>query len=499
MKMLKACVEEMSVMPGTSANSVMSSLPVRPFEEGTNPQDCTGYPMPMFFEGNPKLELDFYLECDDDIFRGKANEVQVEIEMRNENDEKSTSTVTKSTILEQGQDFTIKTFKEAEAGKKEKEALIRNQNIKEKIVDSQQKKSLACTLIPSPPTSPPTSTSTSTKETQIRPKSRERKNTSMTSLQTQLSNLDRTKPVIILCHGMISWRNQWLIANICSQLSKSLSCHTLRFDFTGCGHSSGEWKYGDYELDHVDLRHVVDFVQRDLQCEVACIVGHSQGSAAVLRHAYEHTNSNANMRNNAYNQNLQASPPLYVNLAGRCFGANEVDYKKKFSKEQCQELETQGRFTIVRRGPNRKFDIAADAIVDRNRYDVTYYAKGINANANANAASNSNSTSTSTSSQSKTQVRVRVLTIHGDGDKTVPVENAYMFKQLLSPKECHEMCIVDEADHNFSGIHRIHEVVTSIAAFVKKHRRGGGGGSGSGSGMQTSAKVKVKAGLSIPW
>ena len=93
MEMLQACVKKMSVMPGTSANSVMSSsetimmpMPVRPFEEGTNPQDCTGYPMPMFFEGDPKLELDFYLECDDDNFRGKANEAQVEIEMRNEND-----------------------------------------------------------------------------------------------------------------------------------------------------------------------------------------------------------------------------------------------------------------------------------------------------------------------------------------------------------------------------------------------------------------------------
>eukprot|EP01083_Nonionella_stella_P028078 77323_1 len=369
MEMLKALkfaqsedVENMSVTPDVK----MMPMPVRPFEEGTNPQDCTGYPMPMFFEGKPQLELDFYLECDDDNFRGKTKEVQVETEMRNENDEKST--VTESTILEEGQDFTTKKSIEAEAGMEEKKALIRNQNIKEKTIHFQQKKSIACTLIPSPPTS--------TQETQIRPKSSEKKKSlkkpwtifgktkesqlqkvkststsmtmtmTMTSLQAQLSNLDRTKPVIILCHGMVSWRNQWLIANICSQLSKSLSCHTLRFDFTGCGHSSGEWKYGDYELDHVDLRHVVDFVQRDLQCEVACIVGHSQGSAAVLRHAYDNSNTNIY---NAYNQNLQASPPLYVNLSGRCFGANEVDYKKKFSKEQCQELETQGRFTIVRR------------------------------------------------------------------------------------------------------------------------------------------------------
>ena len=36
----------------------------------------------------------------------------------------------------------------------------------------------------------------------------------------------------------------------------------------------------NYELDYVDLHDVVNFVQQDLHCEVACIVGHSQGSAA---------------------------------------------------------------------------------------------------------------------------------------------------------------------------------------------------------------------------
>ena len=51
-----------------------------------------------------------------------------------------------------------------------------------------------------------------------------------------------------------------------------------------------------------------------------------------------------------------------------------------------------------------------------------------------------------------------------------------MFKQLLSPKECHDISIIAQGNHNFGGVHRIHEVVTSIAAFVKKHHSVVGGG-----------------------
>jgi hypothetical protein len=81
----------------------------------------------------------------------------------------------------------------------------------------------------------------------------------------QLSNniihiIDKTKPVIIICHGSFSWRNQMLISNLASKLSIALDVHTLRFDFTGNGHSSGEWKFGNLEQDYQDLCHIVDFV-----------------------------------------------------------------------------------------------------------------------------------------------------------------------------------------------------------------------------------------------
>lgn len=396
-------------------------MPVRPFEEGTDPRDCTGYPMPMFFEGKPNVEINFYLECcDDDVDVNNVDDVadEMKIPASIRNDDKSAG----------GIDFTTKGMEIEKM--EEHEALMQ----KRKKNYSKEIKSLACTLIPSE------STSTSKSSKRTRPKSAPDKKEgkwpwifgkstkpqagqkvndesgtlamTKTQLQSQLSQLDKTKPVIIVCHGMLSWRNQWLIANLSSQLSKSPSCncHTLRFDFTGCGHSSGEWNYADYELDYVDLKHIIKFIQMDLKCDVACIVGHSQASAAVLRHAYEYSSCSK----------ASPYPPLYVNLSGRCFTTNEVNYKTKFNPEQCHDLETKGRFTIVKRGPRRNFDITMDAIDHRNKYDVTHYAKGISA------------IHTNTSSPSSSQSKIRILTIHGDADETVPVENAYKFQQLLS-------------------------------------------------------------------
>ena len=100
-----------------------------------------------------------------------------------------------------------------------------------------------------------------------------------------LTQIDTTKHVFIICHGFLSWRNQMVLANLAVNLSNELSCHTLRFDFSGNGHSSGKWSFGSYEQDYEDLCVVYDFVKDVMRCNVHCIIGHSQGSAAILKHA----------------------------------------------------------------------------------------------------------------------------------------------------------------------------------------------------------------------
>mmetsp|Transcript_24714 Transcript_24714/g.35372 ORF Transcript_24714/g.35372 Transcript_24714/m.35372 type:complete len:183 (-) Transcript_24714:48-596(-) len=56
---------------------------------------------------------------------------------------------------------------------------------------------------------------------------------------SQLDTIFDTKPVIIICHGAMSWRNQVLLINLSSELLTCLDAHILRFDFTGNGHSKG--------------------------------------------------------------------------------------------------------------------------------------------------------------------------------------------------------------------------------------------------------------------
>jgi pimeloyl-ACP methyl ester carboxylesterase len=254
-------------------------------------------------------------------------------------------------------------------------------------------------------------------------------------LPTQISNLDTSKPVIIICHGYQSWRNQMLLANLAARLSNDLSWHTLRFDFSGCGHSSGRWKYADYNGDYSDLSRVVRFVEGDqnqglgLGCKVLCVIGHSQGSAAMVK--LRHSDSDRVER-------------LYVNLAGRFTVPNDFVPESIFTEEQCKKLKDVGEFELLRRGDrgDRLLTVTLDAVRSRNAYDIS-------AAASATELEN-----------------IHMLTIHGDADKHVPVENAFKFHEVIPN---HSLHIIKGADHNFNGLKFMDDLVSVISFFLRKH------------------------------
>ena len=266
-------------------------------------------------------------------------------------------------------------------------------------------------------------------------------------LQRQLSEIDRTKPVIILCHGYLSWRNQMLIANLAARLSSELSCHTLRFDFSGCGHSSGVWRYADYEGDCRDLERVVRFVEgggndgnehgygvgSGLNCRVACVLGHSQASTGVMQFRELDWNRTGKKR-------------LYVNLAGRFTVSGDFMPERTFTEEQCKLLKDVGKFQVVRRGEtgDRMLEVTLDACQARNAYDLSaaVNAKGLE--------------------------HIKMLTIHGDADQYVPVENAYKFDEVIPH---HTLCIINGADHNFNGLRYMDDLVAAISSFVRTNAK----------------------------
>ena len=238
------------------------------------------------------------------------------------------------------------------------------------------------------------------------------------------------RPVIIVCHGFLSWRNQMLISHVAAGLAQKLNCHALRFDFRGNGHSGGRWCSAGFGEELCDLRTVVDYVRNELGCKVICIAGHSKGSAAVLRYALEQQES----KNHDDGQNTFV--PCFVNLSGRFVTPGEFDIKTRFSKEQCDELAKEGKFTMKTFGGK----------------EVVVTQEDIDERSNASSAFVSEIRTSS------------VLTIHGSADTTVDIKNARKYECI--PR--HLLKIIEGGDHNFNGLKFVGEIVASIGEFIKK-------------------------------
>ncbi|KAL7508013.1 hypothetical protein ACHAXN_005793 [Cyclotella atomus] len=265
-------------------------------------------------------------------------------------------------------------------------------------------------------------------------------------LSNSINHIDKTKPVIIVCHGSFSWRNQMLISNLASKLSIAMDVHTLRFDFTGNGHSTGEWKFGNLELDYQDLCSIVDFVH-SLGCEVGCIIGHSQGSASVLQCAARCATLEK--------QGLEIPCTKFVNLAGRYHSpSNDTSHKSfnqshpLFDEDDMSQLKDIGYFYLKNtygEERNDRFKITKEQVDKRTKRDTNQIMQHLQ--------------------QSNT--RIHILTIHGSKDEMVSVDNAYKFDRELASGN-HILHIIEGAGHNFNGIKYHSSMVDAISSFVRK-------------------------------
>mmetsp|Transcript_20457 Transcript_20457/g.23709 ORF Transcript_20457/g.23709 Transcript_20457/m.23709 type:complete len:236 (-) Transcript_20457:11-718(-) len=230
-----------------------------------------------------------------------------------------------------------------------------------------------------------------------------------------------------------------LISNLAASLSlsKDMNCHTLRFDFTGNGHSSGQWKFGNYENEYMDLCYIYNFVTCTLKCDVQCIIGHSQGSCAIMRHAATITMTPKEEEGGAENKEEgKLDLPLYVNLSGRCVKCDDFNPQTHWlTKNKCAELSTTGKFSMGKRG-EREMIITTQDIERKNKFNMLEYLPNIKA---------------------------KVLTIHGDKDSAVPPSNAKSFDGFISD---HRYKFVSGADHNYNGLLFIDNIVSIISLFI---------------------------------
>eukprot|EP00742_Colponemidia_sp_Colp-10_P009088 GILJ01009886.1.p1 GENE.GILJ01009886.1~~GILJ01009886.1.p1 ORF type:complete len:260 (-),score=26.99 GILJ01009886.1:246-1025(-) len=206
--------------------------------------------------------------------------------------------------------------------------------------------------------------------------------------------------IIIICHGLLTTKDRGFLPD----LSKALSCSTLRFDFSGNGESEGEWEFGSMRKQTDDLRSVV-VALRQSGWHIAAIVGHSMGADISLLYAAEHDDV-----------------PLVVNVSGRFDLTRGI--REKYSDELMQKLETEGQF-VSPFGP-----------IKGKKYVITKASVEERINTRMDVISNID--------------RTYILTIHGTEDEVIPVGDAYEIDARLR-KGLHCMVILPDPNHAYKG------------------------------------------------
>ena len=214
--------------------------------------------------------------------------------------------------------------------------------------------------------------------------------------------------VIIICHGYLANKNACFLPQLSRDISASSTnqFHSVRFDFHGCGESTGRdtWDFGGYEDEAKDdLRAVVEYLRnQNDKYFIRALIGHSRAGTTVLLYAL-------------YYDDI----PIVVNIAGRY--RLERGINERFSQQQFDELEKNGSF-LVRTRDNGDFPITKQGIERRKNLDLSQIEKIRNA---------------------------KVLNIWGDQDNVIPGDDIYLFNEELKNTKKTEMIIVPDADHCF--------------------------------------------------
>ena len=231
--------------------------------------------------------------------------------------------------------------------------------------------------------------------------------------------------VVILCHGYLSNKNALFLPQLSREIADSNSnqFHSVRFDFHGCGESTGrdEWDYGGYEDEAKDdIRSVVEYLRNtNEKYFIRGLIGHSRAGTTVLLYAL-------------YYDDI----PIIVNIAGRY--RLEQGIYERFSKQQFDEIERNGSFTI-HAFDNGDFRITKQAIERRKNLDIN---------------------------QIENVRQAKVLNIGAGNDDIVPCGDTNLYHAQLKNAKKNDIVIVPDATHLFTGKER--ELINVIQPWIQQ-------------------------------
>ncbi|KIP05369.1 hypothetical protein PHLGIDRAFT_128928 [Phlebiopsis gigantea 11061_1 CR5-6] len=233
-----------------------------------------------------------------------------------------------------------------------------------------------------------------------------------------LEQLEPEKPtqgrkIALLLHGTMGHKD-YLFQK---RLALSLPIDSFRFDFRGNFESPGPWRVGAFNNDIEDLEAVVKYLTAQFGYVIDLLVGHSRGVVTAFRWMCIAQEA--------------ASVRGFVNVSGRY--RMPLMYRN-MTDEQRQEVEKNGFYiskaTVARQPFEQK--ITKEDIQEFSDFDTSLV-------------------------WDRFPQLADVLTIHGLADKTVPPFDATIYARALGERSpgTHNLHIVEDADHNFTGLQDI--------------------------------------------
>ncbi|WP_240371587.1 alpha/beta hydrolase family protein [Anoxybacteroides rupiense] len=229
-------------------------------------------------------------------------------------------------------------------------------------------------------------------------------------------------PVVIICHGFISTRIgvDRLFVQTADHLS-SQGMAVIRFDYIGCGESSGE--YGDNRLDDLihQTRTVIDYVtsMKSFQNHTITLIGHSLGGAVALLTA-------------AVDPRVQ-SLVLWAPSARPYHDITQIVQRQIGSTHVTRTIDYCG------------YRLNPDFFASLAEHDPLSEAENFQEN---------------------------VLVVHGTNDEDIPVETCYSYDRAFAirRKGKYTKKIISGANHTFSSIAHREMLLETTSDWIKQER-----------------------------
>ncbi|KAH9936277.1 ectomycorrhiza-regulated esterase [Fomitopsis serialis] len=252
-------------------------------------------------------------------------------------------------------------------------------------------------------------------------------NCSIVGVLEQLEPYEPTqgRRIALILHGSLGHKD-YLFQK---RLALRLPMDSFRFDFRGNFETPGTLRLGGIEDDIQDLHIVVRYLVREYGYVIDTIIGHSRGSVVGI------------VWLSRYPKEEAGSVRGVVNVSGRYRLHKMYDQTNK--PEIKAQLERQGYYEVK-------------AVVARQPVSMKVTIQDHHEFASLDTSI----------VWDRFPAAIDVLTIHGLKDAVVPPYDAFIYAKILGARSpgTHNLAIVEEADHNFTG--RSDEVVDTVLEWL---------------------------------